>query len=101
MREMLKGPPLPNAPLVVLAATNHEMPPDLEALWRNVQQRTASLSSKGRFQLIDSGHYIQIDRPQAVIDAVRSVAREAAAEGWLLVGSINDGAHEERWAAIC
>ena len=80
MREMLKGPPLPNAPLVVLAATNHEMPPDLEALWRNVQQRTASLSSKGRFELIDSGHYIQIDRPQAVIDAVLSVAREAAAD---------------------
>jgi pimeloyl-ACP methyl ester carboxylesterase len=80
MKEMLKGPPLPNVPLVVLTATNHEMSPDLEALWRKVQERTASLSSKGRFELIDSGHYIQIDRPQAVIDAVLSVAREAAAD---------------------
>jgi hypothetical protein len=77
---MLKGPPLLNAPLVVLAAINHEMSPDLETLWRNVQQRTASLSSKGRFELIDSGHYIQIDRPQAVIDAVLSIARAAAAD---------------------
>ncbi len=71
------GPPLPPVPLVVLAATNHELSLALEQLWQDVQRKTAQLSPKGRLQVVDSGHYVQLDKPSVVIDAVLDVAEQA------------------------
>ena len=71
---MLKGPPLPPVPVVVLPATDHGDTPRRETLRRNVQRRTAALSPKGRLELVRSGHFIQIDQPEAVVAAVISVA---------------------------
>jgi pimeloyl-ACP methyl ester carboxylesterase len=40
----------------------------------------ADLSSKGKLQLVaNAGHYIQLDQPQVVIDAVSAVVEEARA----------------------
>jgi pimeloyl-ACP methyl ester carboxylesterase len=77
---MRSGPPLPPVPLVVLAATDHATSGELEALWQDVQRRTAALSPQGRLEVVQSGHVIQDDRPQAVIDAVLSVAQAAGAD---------------------
>ncbi len=75
------GPPLPPVPLVVLAATDHGDTPGREALWRDVQARTAAASPRGRLVVVEgSGHFIQTDRPPAVVDAVLQVAREAGAD---------------------
>ncbi|MBX9943244.1 MAG: alpha/beta hydrolase [Reyranella sp.] len=75
---MLAGPPFPPVPLTVLVATNHGDTGEREALWREVQARTAALSPKGRLEIVDeSGHFIQSDRPQTVIGAVVQVARAA------------------------
>jgi pimeloyl-ACP methyl ester carboxylesterase len=75
---ILAGPPFPPLPLTVLVATNHGDTPEREALWRDVQARTAALSPKGRLEIVDgSGHFIQKDRPQAVIAAVQQVMRAA------------------------
>jgi pimeloyl-ACP methyl ester carboxylesterase len=71
------GPRLPPVPFVVLAATNHDMSPALEARWREVQARTAAESPRGRVVVVESGHYIQQDRPQTVANAVLDVAAEA------------------------
>jgi pimeloyl-ACP methyl ester carboxylesterase len=68
---MLAGPPFPPVPLIVLVATNHGDTPEREAVWREVQARTAALSPKGHLEIVDgSGHFIQTERPLAVIDAV-------------------------------
>jgi pimeloyl-ACP methyl ester carboxylesterase len=75
---MLAGPRFPPVPLIVLAATDHGVTPELEALWQEVQAQTAALSPKGRLVVIEgSGHFIQGDHPQVVIDAVLDAMREA------------------------
>jgi pimeloyl-ACP methyl ester carboxylesterase len=73
---LLKGPPFPPVPLIVLAATDHGDTPEREALWQDVQSRTAALSPKGRLEVIDhSGHFIQQDHPEAIEKAVLEAAR--------------------------
>jgi pimeloyl-ACP methyl ester carboxylesterase len=78
---------LGDLPLVVLTATTHgedQMPPALRAsllqfepVWRRAHMRIAALSTRGRYQLVRSDHYIQFDRPDVVIDAVNTVVSEA------------------------
>ena len=78
---MLAGPPFPPIPLIVMAATAHDVTPEREALWQDVQTQTAALSPKGRLVIVQgSGHCIQNDRPQVVIAAVREAMREAGAD---------------------
>jgi pimeloyl-ACP methyl ester carboxylesterase len=73
---MLAGPPFPPVPLIVLAATDHGVPPEREALWQEVQAQTAALSPKGRVTIVQgSGHFIQNDRRQVVIEAVLDAIR--------------------------
>lgn len=80
LRAMLAGPPFPDIPLIVLAATDHGDTAEREALWRQVQARTAAMAPKGRLEVVDgSGHFIQDDRPQAVIEAVLEAARDSGA----------------------
>ena len=78
---MLAGPAFPSVPLFVLAAAGHGDTPAREAAWREVQARTAALSPKGRLEIVEgSGHFIQNDRPQAVIAAILRAARESGAD---------------------
>ncbi len=50
----------------------------VEAEWRAGHDRLAALSKLGDDRIVPgAGHYIQIDRPQAVIDAVRRVVAVA------------------------
>ena len=75
---MMSGPPFPPVPLIVLAATDHEDTPEREALWRDVQARTAALSPRGRLVVAEgSGHLVQQDKPAAVIQAVLQAAAMA------------------------
>lgn len=74
---------LGDLPLVVLTATEHgenEMPPALRAslqgfepVWRRAHMRIAALSTRGHYELVQSGHYIQFDRPDVVLAAVAEV----------------------------
>jgi pimeloyl-ACP methyl ester carboxylesterase len=81
VKAMLGGPPFPPVPLIVLSATNHGDTADREALWRSVQARIANLSPRGHLEIVEgAGHFIQNDRPQAVIDAVLQAARETGAD---------------------
>ncbi|MGC2242676.1 MAG: alpha/beta hydrolase [Candidatus Aquilonibacter sp.] len=77
---------LGDLPLVVLTATTHgedQMPAALrtsltqfEPAWRSAHKRIAALSTRGHYELVKSGHYIQFDRPNVVIDAVDQVLSE-------------------------
>jgi len=65
-----------NIPTVVLAAT--KPPPGAPAggqeIWLSVQRQFASELNNGRFVLAQgAGHYIQRDKPELVINAIRSL----------------------------
>lgn len=72
---------LGDRPLVVLAhgrpmAGTHQA---LEAGWRDAQVRLASLSTRGRLQVVeDASHSIGLERPDVVAEAIRSVCEEVA-----------------------
>jgi hypothetical protein len=77
---------LGNLPLEVLTATTHgedQMPPALSAslqqfepAWRSAHVRIAALSTRGHYDLVHSGHYIQFDHPDIVVGAVQKVISE-------------------------
>lgn len=76
---------LGDLPLIVLSATLSfgDTAADLEAqeLWIQAQQAQAALSTQGQFRAVaDSRHYIYVDQPQAVVDAVRELVEGAAAQ---------------------
>ncbi len=77
---------LGDMPLAVLShdpdKPSTELPPDLakptNEAWEKMQEELAHLSSRGTQAVAkNSGHYIQTDRPEMVIDAVRSVVNQA------------------------
>ena len=79
---------LGDMPLAVLShdpdKPSADLPPDLakptNAAWEKMQEELAHLSTRGTQEIAkNSSHYIQIDRPDLVIDAVRSVVEQARA----------------------
>jgi pimeloyl-ACP methyl ester carboxylesterase len=84
MRQAAAAQPLPAMPLAVLAhgqpfgLTDAELgfsPEALEVAWRAAQQRLATLVPRARyFVATESGHYIQIQQPALVSEAIRQVA---------------------------
>ena len=86
---------LGDRPIVVLTGGRMEFTPDplftkdvqekLRNLWINVLQvKEAHLSSRGRQVILnDSGHLIQFERPDAVVNSVREVWTEVrASRNW-------------------
>ena len=77
---------LGDMPLAVLShdpgKPSSELPPDLAKptndAWEKMQEELAHLSTRGTQQIAsNSAHYIQDDRPDAVIDAIHRVVDEA------------------------
>lgn len=73
--------PLESIPITILTAgTAPSLPaefreegPLLWAEWRKMHSEIAALSSKGDDRTVDAGHYIHLDRPDAVVVAIREV----------------------------
>jgi pimeloyl-ACP methyl ester carboxylesterase len=77
--------PLGDMPLVVLtrdpAQPEADLPEDLvkptAQVWQQMQDELAQLSTKNTHVIAKhSGHYIQLDRPDLVVEAVRKIADE-------------------------
>src|SRR5579862_2795365 len=78
--------PLSDMPLAVLShdpdKPSSELPPDLakptNEAWEKMQEELAHLSTRGT-QIIakKSAHYIQIDRPDLVVEAIRKIVEQA------------------------
>jgi pimeloyl-ACP methyl ester carboxylesterase len=77
---------LRDLPVVVLASgvflreapTRPEAGPRLHEIWQDLQRDLANLSSNGVYSVVESsGHFIQRDRPEAVVDAIRRVLDRA------------------------
>lgn len=78
-------PALGDLPLAVLShdpdKPSSDLPPDLakpvNAEWEEMQEELAHLSTHGTQSIArNSAHYIQIDRPDVVIDAVRNMVEQ-------------------------
>lgn len=68
------NPSFGDKPLAVLTAGVSAWPPEQVAAWRAGHDGIAALSARGDNTIVlGARHYIQLDRPQAVIDAVRRV----------------------------
>jgi len=70
--------PLGDVPLIVLARSRSDYPPDVAALLTAEhaaqQAKFATLSTTGTEIIVpSSGHHIQLDAPDAVVDAIRSL----------------------------
>jgi pimeloyl-ACP methyl ester carboxylesterase len=79
-------PSLGDIPLAVLShdpeKPSSEFPPDLakpvNQAWEKMQEEMAHLSTRGTQTIVkNSSHYIQIDQPDVVIDAVHAVVEQA------------------------
>jgi len=71
--------PLPKEALASLKLTP-EQGVRYKEVWKDMHDEEASWSSTSQHQLVpDAGHYIQFDRPDIVIDAVRSVVNNVRA----------------------
>lgn len=64
---------LRNIPITVMYGTNHEMGDDYEAYWAGRQEDLTALSNNSKLIPINSNHYIQLEQPQAVIDAINDL----------------------------
>lgn len=68
--------PLPQDALVALKLTP-EQGRQYKEIWKTMHDEEASWSTHSRHQLVaDAGHYIQFDRPDVVIGAVRTVVND-------------------------
>ena len=67
-----KAGPLPQVPLVVLTAGGH--PPKMIELQNELASRSANSL---HLTVSDTGHFIQLDQPNAVVDAIRRVVMAA------------------------
>jgi pimeloyl-ACP methyl ester carboxylesterase len=71
--------PLPKEVLAALKLTP-EQGVQYKEIWKEMHDDEASWSSNSRHRLVaDAGHYIQFDRPDSVIDAVKSVVGKVRA----------------------
>ncbi len=77
---------LGDLPVVVLASgvflreapTRPEAGPRLHEIWQDLQRDLANLSSNSVYRVVESsGHFIQRDQPEAVVDAIRRVLDSA------------------------
>jgi len=81
---------LGDIPLAVLShdpdKPSTELPPDIAKptndAWEKMQEELAHLSGRGTQAIAkNSSHYIQIDRPEVVIEGVRNVVEQARSAG--------------------
>lgn len=73
---------LSRAPFPLLPHETQAMRDAKNYLWVELHDDIAALSTRGVNEIIPgTGHYIQLDRPQVVIDAIRHVVRETRRHG--------------------
>ena len=79
--EVLAAGDMPNIPLAVLTRDQRLLPTmknhrSMEDVWRSLQEDLANSSSRGWQEIVaGSSHNIHLDNPQAVIRAIRKVAK--------------------------
>jgi len=74
LHDLRRAAPLPDAPLRVLAAAGGYESLAARARWVRALRTLANLSPRGSCEVLDdSAHFVMLDRPDAVVDAVHDV----------------------------
>jgi pimeloyl-ACP methyl ester carboxylesterase len=69
--EIRAAGPFASYPVRVLTATDHPVSPAREVLWETMLASLAAEASDGEQVLVrGAGHFIQLERPEAVVDAI-------------------------------
>lgn len=77
--QLLSAKPTENVPLFVLSHDPGDAPGPMDLAWSKMQEELASLSPRSQHLVVrGSGHMIQEDGPQAVIDAINWVVAKSA-----------------------
>ena len=75
----LKLDPIPDVPLTVIASQKNLDDPEHGLVWDKLQHELTKLTHDSKYVVAHgSGHFVQVDRPEIVIDAVRDVLKRAA-----------------------
>ena len=69
----LKLEPIPHVPLVVIATTQNLNDPEHGKVWNQLQHELVALSPGAKYVVADCGHFVQVQKPEIVINAVREV----------------------------
>lgn len=80
--QLLATKPMEEIPLFVLSHDPGDAPGAMNVAWSRMQDELASLSPRSQHVVVKgSGHMIQEDRPQAVIDAINWTVEESSKPG--------------------
>jgi len=75
---------LGDIPLIVLAASNAPIPEEWAdrawERWVDLQEEQALISTNSHFEVLDSGHYIYVELPDVVLEAVRELVESTSSE---------------------
>jgi pimeloyl-ACP methyl ester carboxylesterase len=86
VRQAQADTPLPPMPLTFISQPSLQLPPDwsegavetMELMYREAQDRLAELVPGSRHVIATrSGHYIQLDQPELVVNEIHRIVREA------------------------
>jgi pimeloyl-ACP methyl ester carboxylesterase len=76
--ELRRTHELPDVPMRVLAAAGGRETLAARARWLRAQRALAALAERGRCDVLeDAAHLVMLDRPDAIVAAVREVLRDA------------------------
>jgi len=68
----------PGIPVILLTALNDRRPAEMQKTWVEKHEEWIAKVPRGRhIKVENSGHYIQVDHPQVVIDAVKEVVTQS------------------------
>ena len=77
MKDEVNGTNFGNIPLIVLSANKSEETQGIYLKdWERLQNEIVTLSTNSKHIWIDSGHYIQIEKPKVVIEAIDKMLKK-------------------------
>ena len=79
MTKSSKGVSFKNIPLIVLSANHKDAKGDERIFFEffsKLQKEHLILSTKSKQVFVESGHFIQLEKPEVVIDAIRDIVEE-------------------------
>lgn len=77
MGEEVNGTTFDDIPLIVLSAKKSKETQGIELKdWEELQNELADLSTNSKHLWVNSGHYIQLEKPEIIVDAIKKVLDE-------------------------
>jgi pimeloyl-ACP methyl ester carboxylesterase len=74
VREFEEAGPCPGIPVIVISSMRPEESPEFQATWIEMQRQMAGETGAVQHRIVErSGHYIQYDAPELVVEAIQQL----------------------------